>query len=236
MTKGRHTTTSDYAISSDDTARFEAVQGVTTLSNTIPSGFWTLFYVLSQGEVLRNVRAEAEKRLTVETIDGKIVRTLDVSNIRESILLTSIFQEALRHQALGTGSRMVTEDTMLNNQFLLKKGAFLIMPNEPVHFNEQVWGSNFKAFDAQRFESTGSKVPSGALQAFGGGMNLCPGRYFAMTEVLCMVFLCTLKYDFVPLSGKWENPKPDHNVTSSIVLPPQNKLIVQIEEIGKQGK
>lgn len=39
LTKGRHTTTSDYSISPDDTARFETVQGVTTLSNTIPSGF-----------------------------------------------------------------------------------------------------------------------------------------------------------------------------------------------------
>lgn len=229
MTKSRHNTTSDYAISLDDTARFEAVQGITILSNTIPTGFWTLFYVLSQDEVLRRVRKEAEKRLSVEKRDGKIVQTIDVSTVRESVLLTSIFQEALRHQAIGSGSRMVTEDTLLNHRFLLKKGAFLVMPNEPIHFNEQIWGSNVKDFNAQRFESIGSKVPAGTLRAFGGGVNLCPGRFFAMTEILCMVLLCSLKYDFVPISGKWEKPQPDQNVMSSIVLPPRDKLMVRIE-------
>jgi len=191
--------------------------------------------VLSRDDILQNVRREAEKRLTVESREGKIVRTIDVSSVRDSVLLTSVLQEALRHQALGAGSRWVTEDTILKNQFLLKKGAMLVMPNEPIHFDEQVWGKNLNDFDAKRFEVTGAKVPGGALRAFGGGANLCPGRFFAMTEIFCLVLICTLKYDIVPVSGKWEKPQPNQNIMSSIVLPPRGSLMVEMKTREEYG-
>jgi len=231
MTKGRYEVVKQYGISPKDTARFEAVQGVTILSNTVPSGFWTLFHVLSRPSILEIVRAEAIKLLSISESDGRIIRTLDVSKIREVSILVSTMQESLRHQGLGSGTRMVVEDTMLDSRYLLQKGAFLMMPNEPFHFNEIAWGPNVHAFDASRFTKSESshKMHSGAFRAFGGGANLCPGRFFATTEILSMVCMCALRYDISPVNGKWTDPKPDISIMSSIVLPPKEKLMVNIE-------
>ncbi len=44
-------------------------------------------------------------------------------------------------------------------------------------------------------------VPSSAFRAFGGGSVLCPGRHFAMTEILGFVSLCVHMFDVVDVAG-----------------------------------
>ncbi|KAL9122802.1 MAG: hypothetical protein Q9187_000647 [Circinaria calcarea] len=230
MTKGRHEIMRKHGISVKDMARFEGVQGVTILSNTVPSAFWTLYHVFSRPSVLQSVREEAYTMLSVREEQGITIRTLNIDNIREIPVFASLIQEALRHQALGAGTRMVMEDVLLDSHYLLKKGSFLMMPNAIFHFDESTWGPTVEQFDAKRFikSKSSGKVHSGAFRAFGGGANLCPGRFFAVTEILSMVAMFALRYDLTPASGEWVAPRPDLANMSFIVNPPKDKIAVTV--------
>lgn len=228
MTRGRYKMTSDHGLSAKDVARFESVQGITILSNTIPSAFWTIYHVFSRPAILQSIRDEAFLHLTVEDIQGTSVHTLDVTKVRETPVFLSAMQEATRHQSFGAGTRMVMEDVLLDNRYLLKKGSFLIMPNNVMHFDESAWGPTVNDFDAQRFmkKKSSAKIHSAAFRTFGGGANLCPGRFFATTEILSLLAMLALRYEITPVSGEWVAPKLDFANMSSIVTPPKTRIPV----------
>ena len=230
MTQGRFKTTADYGVSSKDIARLEAVQGITILSNIVPSAFWTIYHVFSKPAVLQSIRDEALSLLTVEERGGTLVRTLDVSDIRKRSIFVSAIQEATRHQSFGAGTRMVTEDVRLDDRYLLKKGAFLMMPTQAMHFDKSAWGPTVNEFDAERFidSKLRTKIHAGAFRTFGGGVNLCPGRFFAMTEILSLLAMLALRYDITPVSGEWFAPEPDYANMSSIVTPPKSSIAVTV--------
>lgn len=79
MTRGRYEITTEHGLSATDIARFESVQGITILSNIVPSGFWTIYHVFSRPTLLENIRDEALRHINVEEKNGTSIRTLDVS-------------------------------------------------------------------------------------------------------------------------------------------------------------
>ena len=230
MTRGRYETTSDHKLSAKDVARFEGVQGITILSNTVPTAFWTIYHVFSKPAILQSVRDQASHYLTVEEKHGTLVRTLDVSKVRETPIFVSALQETTRHQSFGANTRMVTEDVLLDGRYLLKKGSFLIMPNNVMRFSETAWGPTVNDFDAQRFikNKSSTKIHPAAFRTFGGGANLCPGRFFAMTEILSLLAMLVLRYEITPVSGEWISPEIDLANMSSIVTPPKTRIPVTI--------
>ena len=116
---------------------------------------------------------------------------------------------------------------MLDNQYLLKKDTILMMPNEAIHSDASIWG-NPQDFDPQRFTKSGGKLPGGAFRAFGGGANWCPGRFFALTEILFMVVMVVLRYEISPEEEDWVVPQLDLANMSSIVTPPKGRVPVRI--------
>lgn len=215
----------------NDTARFECVNGVALLANTIPTTFWTVYHVFSDSAILRTVREQVGACLTIQEEGGVISRILDVSMLRETTVLTSILHESLRHRTSGAGARMVLEDVLLDNRYLLKKDSFLILPNHELHFDESVWGGKAQDFDCQRFvKSNSNKIRSGAFRGFGGGVNLCPGKNFATTEIVVMIAMLALKFDIRPAaaSGQWVDPQQDTSNMSLAIAPPRDGLIVDV--------
>lgn len=220
LVQARNKVADSFGLSVNDKARLEAVQGHAILANTTPTAFWTLYHVFSDPTVLEEVREQILNLTTVKDHNGVITRIIDVNKIREVALLNSILHESLRHYASGTGSRIVLEDTMLDGKYLLKKSAFIFMPNYPYHFDRSSWGATVDDFDSRRFMNTKSH-PGGAFRGFGGGANLCPGRFFAMSEILSMCAMFALRYDITPVSGRWDHPGTDDSNMSLIVHPPQ---------------
>lgn len=110
-------------------------------------------------------------------------------------LLVSTWQETLRVTAATVATRTVTEDTLLNDTYLLKKGGFIQMACGPMHLSPLIWGDDAASFDAARFTSSSTaplsskekKQRKTGFAPFGGGVVLCPGRYFATTEILGVV-------------------------------------------------
>lgn len=226
LVQARSKASEGYGLSMNDKARFEVVQGHAILANTTPTAFWTLYHVFSNPAILEEVREQVLTLLTVEKQNNTTTRTINVSKIREVALLDSILHESLRHYGSGTGSRIVLEDTMLDEKYLLKKSSFVFMPNHSYHFDRSSWGPTVNDFDAHRFMNAKSH-PSGTFRGFGGGVNLCPGRFFAMSEILSMCAMFALRYDITPISGDWVHPGTDSSNMSLIVHPPKQKVEVK---------
>ncbi|KAH6665540.1 cytochrome P450 [Halenospora varia] len=209
-----------------DKARFETINGHAILANTTPTTFWTVYHIFSDPKILEEVRAAVLPFLQIIEGDQKRYE-LDISTIRDIPILRSILHESLRIYGNGTGTRIVMEDTMLDDRYLLKKDSFIFMPNRYYHFDTSAWGLDANEFDPHRFMKP-RPHQAGAFRGFGGGANLCPGRFFAMNEIHAMCAMLALRYDIKPMSGSWKNPGPDQSNLSFLVSPPKEKVIVSV--------
>ena len=224
--QARHDTTAEYGISERDVARLELGGILAVASNTGPTSFWVLYHVFSSPEVLTQLRTDLKPSVikAPQGANGKAVYTFDFSAAKQHCpLLLGVFQETLRLHSSGATVREVKGDTWLNGQYLLKKGGILQMPSAVIHSDPAVWGADVDVFRPQRFLD---KQQPGSFRGFGGGQSLCPGRHFAMKEVLVMLSLMVLKYDIKPVGGVWK--KPSHmksNMTTAIAWPKEKVLV-----------
>ena len=120
----------------------------------------------------------------------------------------------------------MVEDTMLDDRYLLKKDSFVFLSNRCYHSNPAVWGPTVDDFDARRFISF--KPPSGSFRPFGGGANLCPGRFFAMNGILAMSAMLALRYDLKAVPAAWVHPGVDDSNMTLLVQPSKAKTLVTV--------
>ena len=96
-----------------------------------------------------------------------------------------------------------------------------MIPNHELHFGAQAWGSTAQKFSGECFSPTTSKkIPSGT---FRGGVNLCPGRFFAITEIMALVAMLVMRYDIQPVDGLWVELGQNLNNMSLSIAPPKRK-------------
>lgn len=121
------------------------------LVNTVPTAFWTIYHTFASTKILASVREHVDTILRIEEEHGQVFRTIDLSRLKEVPIVASIVKESLRHRGTGAGPRMVLEDIILGNRYLLKKDSYLIIPNHEMHFDIGAWGESVMDFDTQRF-------------------------------------------------------------------------------------
>ncbi|KAI0521605.1 cytochrome P450 oxidoreductase [Xylaria bambusicola] len=186
-----------------DVARMETGGAIGLLSNTMPATFWTIYHIFSDPIVLGDCRREVEK--AVHENNGE--KCLDLSYVKSSCpILVSTMQEAFRCHSIGVSARAVVEDHMLDGKYLLKKGSTVLIPSNVQHSLSPAWGDNVGEFYHKRFvrDTEFKKYNAVAFRAFGGGVNLCPGRHFATTEILAFASVILLRFDIKPLNGQWD--------------------------------
>lgn len=242
LMQNRYETSAKNGLSVEDIARYEVGGAIAILVNTAPAAFWTLLYTYSQPGILEDIRKEVSSIMTT-TVDEtrNPIWSLDITSVKNNCpLLTSTFQEVLRHRSMGTSIRQVMEDTVLKDQWLLKKGCMIQMPSRVIHKDASIWGSDVDEFNPRRFmkgavQKTGNgKCPNrAAFRAFGGGTTLCPGRHFATTEILAMVTMFVMRYDMVPTAGEWTLPKTDNTNVAAVVMEPDSD--VEVEVSAREG-
>ena len=241
-----------YGVSPNDIARFELAEGLALLANTVPAAFWTLFYIYRDPKLLDDVRAEVG-RLVQSTVGEKpnlSPQRFALGRVKEScLLLASVFQEALRVQASVPHTRLVLEDTYLDNRFLVRKDNVIQMPPQAIHFDASVYGSNAYEFNPRRFLRPGlkntmngngqdqAKIPPSAFRSFGGGVNYCPGRHFAHNEVLSFVAIFIMRFVMTPAKGEWMLPELNfHDIAASVASPLQDvRVNIQAETSSSSG-
>ncbi|MCJ1470534.1 hypothetical protein MMC07_009180 [Pseudocyphellaria aurata] len=232
LMRNRYETSAKNEISEEDIARFEVGGSIAILVNTVPAAFWMLLLVYSYPGLLNDIRKELDSVVS-KTVDNNLVRYLDITLLKtKCLLLTSTFQEVLRYRSMGTSIRHVMQDTVLNDQWLLKKDCMVQMPSRIIHTDSKIWGTDVDEFNPRRFlkdQGQNMKRPNpAAFRAFGGGTTLCPGRHFATNEVLAVVSMFVMRYDMTPTDGEWSLPKTDNTNVASVIMEPDTDVEVEI--------
>ncbi|KAF4954520.1 hypothetical protein FSARC_12133 [Fusarium sarcochroum] len=187
----------------DDLAHMELLLPWVGSTNTIPTSFWLFARVFTNPDYISRIRVEIESiAILKDTPEGKTA-TFDVRKLEKDCpFLNAVYQEILRYYAHPVGNRMVMEDTKIQdaegNKYLLKKGVNVQWPPMVTQFTDTVWGQDADIFRPERFldvSAQDEKLRRGAILAFGGGRHLCPGRKFAVAEILGLVGVITLGFE-----------------------------------------
>ncbi len=222
---------------------------IALVANTSPGAFWPIYFIYSTPGLLDNIRREIDAIVVTNNEGHEVTRSLDIKRLKEQCPLhTSTFQEPLRFGSIGTSVREVMEDTILDGQWLLAKGAMVQMPSRVIHKDPSLWGSDVEEFnsccfmkdsEAQRSGSTARKrtIPA-CFRAFGGGTTLCSGRHFATNEILALTAMFVLRSDMAPAAGTWSMPSANNSNMSIVIIQPDTDLEVEVSlrkgfEIGR---
>ncbi|KAB8263615.1 cytochrome P450 [Aspergillus pseudonomiae] len=217
----------------EDIARLEILTGVGILSNTVPSCFWLLFDILSRPELLRTIQDEIHQNAI--SIDSTGTHSLDLADIRTKCpMLLSSFQETLRTRSNSGQLRVVYQDTLLNDHWLLKAGSILLIPAPAINTNSSAWGLDSGNFEPQRFtktsQMTDKKSKASGFLSFGISPHICPGRHFATGEILALAALLLVRYDISPMHGSWTEPKTNARAVAASLPPAAEKVEVTAVE------
>lgn len=216
------------------------------LANAMPTTFWVIGYIFTHPDILRDIRAELENTEGVVNVRSDDERVINISNLKaKALLLNSVLREVLRVYAPVSSVRLVLEDTIIADQYLLKKGSIVQIPAAAVHTDKRIWGFDVGEFNPRRFEKSingtfvenGSESPEkkekpvhpSAFRGFGGGSSLCPGRHFAQTEILAFTAMMALGFELGPVEGdKLVLPKPLEMTLPLSVYKAEKDLMVNI--------
>jgi cytochrome P450 len=214
-----------------DLAKLEVGHGIAILSNTAPAAFWFTLHIFSDPKVLQACREEVLQHVVdSKGSTGNPVRSFDIMALRTSCpILQSAFKEAMRLHSVSVGLRMVLQDHLLDGKYLLKKDAIVFMPSTVQHFDYERWGADAAEYKHDRFvDRTRPRVNNISFRAFGGGTTLCPGRHFAMTEILTLASMLLLRFELKPESGTWVIPTTKKAGLASIMPSPDFDVDVKM--------
>ena len=239
LAKNRYEVAAKNGVALEDIARYEVGGAVAILTNTVPATFWTLFFIYSTPGLLDDIRNQVDSTVISSNDGDALLRSVDITSLKQHCpLLISTFQETLRYCSIGTSVRQVMEDTVLDGQWLLKEGSMVQMPGRIIHKDGSIWGADVDEFNPRRFmkdsHAQGSdygakKRPSPtAFRAFGGGTTLCPGRHFAMNEVIAVAAMFILRYDMVPTAGIWSMPSTYNSNMAGVLMEPDTDIEVTV--------
>lgn len=233
MTQARYTNATRHGIIPLNQGRLEVGTLIGILANTIPSIFYLLVHIYHDPDLISNIRQELASQGLLGTPE-KIAQNPKLLSMPENCpLLHSTFQEVLRVHALGTSARLVLEDVMLDDKFLLQKGMIVLMPMAVMHSDSTAWGEDVTEFQPRRFlkqSNSGSTYKKNltAYRPFGGGASLCPGRHFVTLETMALAACMVSSFDLSPVKGQWTIPRQKQESLATNVFPPAEDIRVKV--------
>jgi len=239
IVQGRREVALKWGIPESELQRWEYVMFFAPTTNSGPTTYWLLSYILADPELLTEIREEVSKVTTISTFKGVKKASFDITRIqKECPLLVAAWEESFRLSAPTVSVRMVMEDTMLAEKYLLKKGAVIQMVSAVSSQSEAIWGPNPDKFNAKRMlKSTydalsreDRKTRTQAYFPWGGGKYICPGKQFASTELIGFVGSMLYAFDVRMSNGeRLKTPKPGKRQIGRNVDLPINDIEVIIK-------
>jgi cytochrome P450 len=235
LVQARYDHSTSHGMPLNDIARSEFTNVVALLANTVPASFWMLYHIYSDPKVLAHCREELANAIASDIDEGgkAIGNVIDMSKVKSSCpTFLSTFKEVLRHHSTSVAARLVMEDYILDDQYLLKKGSTVIMPGPVQHTLQDVWGDDANSFNYKRFAVPEQRKYTAAFRAFGGGSTLCSGRHFASTEIMAFTAVMLMRFDMKPVAGKWVQPTENKVDFWEATAGPDNDIEVEISPIA----
>lgn len=177
--------------------------------NTGPASFWALIYLLKHPEAMRAVKEEATRVLGEARLEAKQSFTIQLSALQHIPVLDSVMEETLRLGAAPTLYRLVQKDILLKmasrQECLLRQGDIVcLFPYLSVHMDPDIHPEpttfkydRFLNPNGSRkvdFYKAGQKIHHYTMP-WGSGVSICPGRFFALSEMKLFVLLMVQYFD-----------------------------------------
>ncbi|GKT46130.1 cholesterol 7-alpha-monooxygenase [Colletotrichum spaethianum] len=220
-------------------------------ANTIPVTAWALMEALQDPKLFEEVREEALQTVIKDPATGE--RSFDTAKLLSMPLMQSIYVECMRLHVSIAITREVVEPTKLQG-YRLEKGSMIQALTNLMHLDEQIWsqeGHPASEFWAERHiqqvakvdEATGVRTTErqfvmGAKPSeffpYGGGISICPGRFFAKQEILLTIAMLVTRFEieFVEWTCKDGSksdrpPIDDKHYFGSAAVPPDRDAKVR---------
>eukprot|EP00051_Salpingoeca_urceolata_P013780 m.174343 g.174343 ORF g.174343 m.174343 type:complete len:501 (+) comp17895_c2_seq2:209-1711(+) len=212
-------------VTDEQRSRWQLALVWASVSNTMPSAFWTLYFLCAHPEAMAAVRAEVDALASDPDNEPSTCKGLPHATIypQHSLdamgVLDSVISETFRLTSGSMVMRLVTRDEVSVSWPAQKRGISLqhgdrVCLYPPLdHYDEEVFPSP-ETFKYDRFlGAAGKKLERDHLMPFGGGASLCPGRKFARNEVRAFVATVVRCCDLSLVEP--EAPRPDFDVVRS---------------------
>ncbi|XP_059837518.1 cytochrome P450 7A1-like [Hypanus sabinus] len=188
-------------------------------ANTLPTSFWSIYYLLRYPEALKAVRNELDDllRITNQKIgDANNPITFTKEQLESMRVVGSCINEVLRLSSASMMLRVVTEDFVLSLdsdvKMALRKGDHICLYPQQLHLDPDVYEDPLE-FKYDRFLDENGKEKTAFykngrklkhwLLPFGSGVSMCPGRFFAINEIkqFLSILLCYFDMELLDPSG-----------------------------------
>ncbi|KAI9065866.1 cytochrome P450 [Trametes sanguinea] len=178
-------------------------------ANAVFAAYWLFALQLQQEEGLTPLIAEIDtaRRVWQDThpstpLGPEFFEHLAFSSSKSLPLVTSAIQETLRYTSQTFSIRRVLKPVQLGG-YDLHAGEEVVCATRPAHLDDEIH-PNAALFDIRRYLEAPKPIKDGRLvanhsMAFGGGVSMCEGRHFAMSElkmfVAIMLTYATIEVD-----------------------------------------
>lgn len=178
--------------------------------NTGPTCFWALMFLLKHQDAMKAVREEATRVMGEVRLEAEKAFTFTPSALKCTPVLDSVMEETLRLSATPTLLRVALEDYVLKmasgQEYQIRRGdKVALFPYLSVHMDPDIHPEptafKFDRFlkpDGTRkvdFYKSGKKIPHYNMP-WGSGVSMCPGRFFALSEMKIFILLMVMYFDF----------------------------------------
>ena len=174
------------------------------LNNANPTAYWLLRRIYTHPNAIPKLRAEIAPVFPPGS-KSKSITTLDQVHhlLTACPLLRAFYDETLRLHSYSSSNRIVAapedDNPTTVGGYTLKQGRNLLLPSYSQHHSPHHFGPNPDRFDPSRFLEPvlpgGKPADAKMVRAFGGGVSLCSGRFFAGNEVLAYAASVLWRYD-----------------------------------------
>ncbi|KAK5654464.1 hypothetical protein OQA88_7092 [Cercophora sp. LCS_1] len=219
-----------------------------TNGNTTPAAEWSMLELMQDRVLLAEVRKEIATAWRG--------RDFDVQKLLALPLLQSVYFEIMRLHMSMPVTRLLL-DTLNLGGHVLEKGAILQASTDICHHDEELWGvpgHPASEFRPQRHieyvETTDadgkvSLTPTFSVAGkqhswfpYGGGLSMCPGRFFAKQEIMLTIAILAHNFDmeFVEWTNEDGTPsdRPARNNlhwVGAIGMPPDRRMKVRWKRV-----
>ncbi|KAG8907950.1 hypothetical protein FRB99_001458 [Tulasnella sp. 403] len=166
-------------------------------TNSAPTSFWFIIYIITTPGLLSRVLEEISPAFVVSP--GSPTPKLDLAYLispKTCPLFHSVYHETLRLVSSTISVRVVDETTANVGGYTVHRGAKVFCPARPLQMSAEFWGHNADHFNPERFVERPQDAQSLKMRPFGGGPTLCPGRHFAASEVKAFVAGALMRFNF----------------------------------------
>lgn len=179
-------------------------------------------------QLVQHPKILAKAQEVVDSVLGnKQIAVTDLPKLR---YLDQILKETLRLIPTAPAFTLESlEDTIIGNNYQIKKGDLLEVLIPELHRDKSVWGEDVERFSPERFsEEKVAQLPPNSWKPFGTGQRACIGRPFAMQEAIIVLAMILQRFNI-----ELYNPNYNLKIKETLTLKPEG---FQLKVTGRKNR